>query len=193
MFNQPISMSKNGEYRIAIKCNTNGDFHAVLTVYQANNEKYEKLFSCPAVIGKNGPGKQSEGDNKTPLGTWIIGNAYGIAENPESKVKFTRITDDMYWCTTGSNEKKYNTLIYKSDCPNNNYSKDEHLIDYPIRYKYLLDIGYNKACAPYAGSAIFLHCWKTPETPTGGCVAISVENMVKVLKTITPGTLVTIY
>lgn len=193
LFQQPISTQRDGEYRIGIKCATDGDFHAKLTVYQAKGGKYESVFECPALVGKNGPGKQSEGDTKTPLGTWTIGEAYGIADDPGSLVKYTKITDDMYWCATGSNGKKYNTLLYKSDDPNNDYSEDEHLIDYPIRYKYLLDMGYNKAGAPYAGNAIFLHCWKTPDTPTGGCVAVSEESMVKILKTITPGTSVTVY
>ena len=193
LFGQPISEERNGEYRIGIKTAIDGDFHAEFTIYQAKEGKYEPVFECPALVGKNGPGKQSEGDVKTPLGTWEIGEAYGIAENPGSLVNYTQITDDMYWCATGSNAKKYNTLLYKSENPDADYSEDEHLIDYPIRYKYLLDLGYNKAGAPYAGNAIFLHCWKTPDTPTGGCVAISEESMIEVLRTVTPGTTVTIY
>ena len=193
LFNQPISEERNGEYRIGIKTATNGDFHAKLTVYKANAGKYEEVFSCPAVVGKNGPGKQSEGDTKTPLGTWEVGLAYGINDDPESIIPYTKVTDDMYWCATGSNAKKYNTLIYKSENPDLDYSEDEHLIDYPIVYNYLLDLGYNKAGAPYAGNAIFLHCWRGEDSPTGGCVGISEENMIKVLQTITPGTSVTIY
>ncbi len=193
LFGQPISKERDGEYRIGIKTPIDGDYHAELTLYQAKGGKYEKVFSCAALIGKNGAGKQSEGDTKTPLGTWEIGEAYGLKKNPGSKVKYTQITDDMYWCATGSNGKKYNTLLYGKDDPNNDYSEDEHLADYPIRYAYLLDMGYNKAGAPYAGNAIFLHCWKTDDTPTGGCVAVSEENMVKILKTVTPGTTVTIY
>ena len=193
LFEQPISEERNGEYRIGIKTAIDGDYHAELTIYQAKDGKYESVFECPALVGKNGPGKQSEGDVKTPLGTWEIGEAYGIAEDPGSIVNYTQINDDMYWCATGSNGKKYNTLLYKSDNPDSDYSEDEHLIDYPIRYKYLLDLGYNKVGAPYAGNAIFLHCWKTPDTPTGGCVAISEESMIKVLQTVTPGTSVTIY
>lgn len=193
LFKQPISTSRNGEYRMGIKCSDNGDFHATLTVYQAKEGKYEEVFSCPAVVGKNGPGKQSEGDTKTPLGTWTVGEAYGINDDPGSIIKYTKVTEDMYWCATGSNENNYNKLIYKSQNPDADYSEDEHLIDYPVVYNYLLDLGYNKACAPYAGNAIFLHCWRGENSPTGGCVGISEENMVKVLKTITPGTSVTIY
>ena len=69
LFGQPISKERNGEYRMGIKTAIDGDYHAELTIYQANDGKYEKVFSCEALVGKNGPGKQSEGDTKTPLGT----------------------------------------------------------------------------------------------------------------------------
>ena len=193
LFKQPISEKRDGEYRIGIKTAIDGDFHAELTIYKAEKGNYNVIFKCPAVIGKNGPGKQSEGDTKTPLGTWTIGEAYGINKDPGSVVPYTKVTDDMYWCATGSNGKNYNTLIKKSDDPDADYSEDEHLIDYPVVYNYLLDLGYNKAGAPYAGNAIFLHCWRGPDSPTGGCVAISEEDMVKVLQMVTPGTSVTIY
>ena len=193
LFGQPISLERAGEFRIGIKTAIDGDYHAELSIYQAKDGQYKKIFTCPALVGKNGPGKQSEGDTKTPLGTWEVGNAYGIKDDPGSKIPFTKVRDDMYWCATGSNGKKYNTLISSNEDPSADYSEDEHLMDYPIRYAYFLDLGYNKAGAPYAGNAIFLHCWKEPDYPTGGCVAISEENMVTVLKTITPGTSVTIY
>lgn len=194
LFYQPISKERDGEMRLGIKCTH--DSNAELTIYEAKDEKYVPIFSCKAMIGKNGPVKHAEGDTKTPLGTWTIGEAYGIADDPGSNITYTKITDDMYWCATGSNGKKYNTLLYKSDNPDNDYSEDEHLMDYPIRYKYLLDLGYNKAGAPYVGNAIFLHCWKEENgspIATGGCVAVSEENMVTILKTLKPGTVVTIY
>ena len=191
LFNQPISKERNGEMRLGIKCTH--DSYAELTIYEAQDGKYVSIFSCTAMIGKNGPVKHAEGDTKTPLGTWTIGEAYGIKDNPGSLLPYTKITDDMYWCATGSNGKKYNTLIYKSNDPNADYSEDEHLMDYPIRYAYLIDLGYNQSKAPYVGNAIFLHCWKEPDYPTGGCVAVSEENMVKILKTLKPGTVVTIY
>ena len=183
LFGQPISTERNGEYRIGVKTAIDGDYRATLTVYQAQDGKYVELFSCDATVGRNGPGKQSENDTKTPLGTWTIGEAYGIKDDPGCKVPFTKITDDMYWCATGSNGLNYNQLLYKSEHPDWDYSEDEHL----------LDLGYNAACAPYAGNAIFLHCWKEPDYPTGGCVAVSEENMIRILQTVTPGTAVTIY
>lgn len=191
LFGQPISTDRDGEMRLGIKCTH--DSYAELTIYEAKNGQYVSIFSCEAMIGKNGPVKHAEGDTKTPLGTWTIGEAYGIKDNPGSLLPYTKITDDMYWCATGSNGKKYNTLIYRSDDPEADYSEDEHLMDYPIRYAYLIDLGYNQARVPYVGNAIFLHCWKEPDYPTGGCVAVSEEDMVTILKTLKPGTVVTIY
>lgn len=191
LFGQPISKERNGEMRLGIKCTHNS--YAELTIYEAQDGKYISIFSCTAMIGKNGPLKHAEGDTKTPLGTWKIGEAYGIKDDPGSILNYTKITDDMYWCATGTNGKNYNKLIFRSKNPNADYSEDEHLMDYPIRYSYLIDLGYNQECAPYAGSAIFLHCWKEPNCPTTGCVAVSEENMVTILKTLKPGTVVTIY
>ena len=99
----------------------------------------------------------------------------------------------MYWCATGNNGKKYNTLIRRSDDPNADYSEDEHLIEYPGVYDYFIDLGYNKGCAPYAGNAIFLHVWRDPNHYTGGCVAVSEESIIEILKLIPEGTVVTIY
>ena len=79
LFGQPISTERNGEIRLGIKCTY--DIHAILTIYEAKDGKYVPIFTCPAVIGKNGPGKHAEGDTKTPLGTWVIGEAYGIKES----------------------------------------------------------------------------------------------------------------
>ena len=45
LFGQPISEERNGEYRIGIKTATDGDFHAKLTIYQAQDGKYAPVFS----------------------------------------------------------------------------------------------------------------------------------------------------
>ena len=191
LFNQPISTERNGEMRLGIKCNNYS--YAELRIYEARDGKYDILFSCPAMIGENGPIKHAEGDTKTPLGTWEIGNAYGIKDDPGSLLPYTKVDDDMYWCGDGSNGKMYNKLIYRSDNLRADFSKNEHFTDYPIKYAYFIDLGYNKACVPYAGSSIFLHCWEEPNCPTAGGVAVSEGDMVTILQMIKPGTIVTIY
>ena len=190
LFERPISKELDGQYRVGIKCL--GGSRAELTVYAAKDGRYEKVMTTPAMIGRNGPCKQAEGDNRTPLGTWTVGAAYGIKEDPGSLIPYKQVTDDMYWRGDGT-DPRYNTLVYKSDAPDADYSNDEHLIDYGVAYHYLLDMGYNAPRAPYAGSALFLHCWEGSDHPTHGCVGIPEDKMVQLLRTITPGTSITIY
>ena len=55
------------------------------------------------------------------------------------------------------------------------------------RYKHGIVIEYNThPIIPGLGSAIFLHIWKDPATPTAGCVAISEENLLKLIHWLDP-------
>ena len=71
-------------------------------------------------------------------------------------------------------------------------ANSEHLLDYVPHYNYALDIGYNRKCVFGKGSAIFMHCFGT-NPYTGGCVAVSEENMKTVLLNATKRTRICIY
>ena len=192
LFGGVLPVEYEGKYRIGVRCDA--ESHTCrLTVYRARERRYETLFSCGGVIGKSGTGKAAEGDMKTPLGTYVTRRAYGIKDDPESRVPYTKITSDMYW--RGDSERAdYNTLAYASELPEDtDFSHDENLIEYAPAYNYLLDIGYNTCRVPYVGSAVFLHCIADGKTATAGCIAIAEEDMVRVLRTVTEGTIITIY
>lgn len=192
LFGGKIPHEYDGRCRIGVKCDAER-CKCELTVYRARGSAYEAIFTCAGVIGKNGAGKMAEGDAKTPYGTFTVGNAYGIKDDPGSIIPYTKVTEDMYWRCDAS-KPDYNTLSYASGLPaDTDFSKDEHLMDYEGIYNYLLDIGYNSARVPYAGSAVFLHCMRNDNTPTRGCVAIPEEDMIKILRTIAPETQITIY
>ena len=71
-------------------------------------------------------------------------------------------------------------------------TEGEQMYYYSPEYNYGLETDYNSSNEPGKGSAIFIHCIGT-KPYTGGCVAISEENMVKLLQIMPPGTIVTIY
>ena len=192
LFGGVLPAGYEGMYRIGVRCDSE-KHKCCLTVYRARNRRYETVFSCNGIIGANGTGKIAEGDMKTPLGTYVIGAAYGIKDDPGSRVPYVKITKDMYW--RGDSEcDDYNTLAYADNLPENtDFSHDEHLIEYAGSYNYLIDIGYNTCRAPYAGSAVFLHCIADGKTTTSGCIAIMETDMIRVLRTVTIGTQITIY
>jgi len=174
---QPISKERNGEMRLGIKCTH--DSYAELTIYEAKDEKYVSIFSCTAMIGKNGPVKHAEGDTKTPLGTWIIGEAYGIADDPGSKMPYLKVNNSIWW-NCDSNSKEYNSMVntdyYKEEF---SHKDSEHIIDYTKAYAYAMNINYNAERKGGKGCAIFLHCF-TDNDFTEGCVAIPEKEMKKV-------------
>lgn len=174
--------SYNGSWHMKVMCSGTA---CTFKVYQVVNGVLREKLSTSGFIGRNGSGKTVEGDGKTPLGTFTVGKAYGIADDPGSIIPYTKVTNSMYWCGR-SDSPYYNTLIDASKSG----PGDEHLIEYTEAYQYLLDIGYNTACTPRLGSAIFLHCSRNQ--PTAGCIAIPKDDMAATLRMITAGTKISI-
>ena len=72
----------------------------------------EFTFKC--CIGKKGLAKNKiEGDKKTPIGTYSLGNLYYRKDRnpkPLTKLKCIPIKKDMGWCDDVKNKKYYNKI-----------------------------------------------------------------------------------
>ena len=150
--------------------------------------KWKKVTACNGYVGKNGLGKQIEGDKKTPVGTFKITKAFGINKDPGSAIGYTRLNKYLYW---SGEQGTYNQMVDSrklGHVPVNS----EHLIDYDPHYRYVLAIGYNKKNVYGKGSAIFLHCLGS-NPYTGGCVAVPQKNMKKMIQYVTKRTRICIY
>lgn len=139
------------------------------------NNMWKTIMETDGFIGKNGLGKEFEGDLKTPVGEFELGLAFGVNEVVNTELEYYKLNENMYW-VCDSNSKYYNEFV---DCTKVekdwNYKECEHLIDENIAYEYAIEIKYNKEKSKGKGSAIFLHCIKNG--PTAGCVSISKEKM----------------
>lgn len=144
--------------------------------------------SCPAVLGRGGMGKTKEGDDKTPLGSYAVRDAYGILSDPGCHITYTRVTPELYWCGDSSS-MYYNRPVYCSDTMPSAFG--EHMMDYVPEYHYLLDIGYNEACEAGKGSGIFLHC-RGKKDYTHGCIAVEEQYMISILRWLRPGAYIVI-
>ncbi len=172
-----------------------GGSSAKMTFYQKEKAsgKWREEFSSNAYVGKQGIGKQVEGDGKTPTGTFNLTKPFGILEDPGAKMGgYVKVTKYHYW-SGQSGTKYYNRLIdtriidgYKPT------GADERLIDYKGVYNYALFIDYNASGEAGKGSAIFLHCMGSSKS-TGGCVAVPQAVMKTLLRTLKSGAKVVIY
>lgn len=151
------------------------------------NKQFKELLNINGFVGKNGLGKEKEGDSKTPIGDFGIINAFGIKPNPGTSLEYLNINEYHYCCD--ENCKFYNKIIDSKQ--ENHDCKGEHIIKYVPQYNYAIFIDYNKECVFPKGSAIFMHCvGRKPYT--AGCVSVSENNMINILKEIDANTRVCI-
>jgi L,D-peptidoglycan transpeptidase YkuD (ErfK/YbiS/YcfS/YnhG family) len=138
------------------------------------------------VIGRNGfapAGGKKEGDGKTPSGIYPLKMTFGYDEFAKTKMPYRRVATDDIW-VDDTNADDYNLWTKKQTTRATSYEmmkRDDDL------YKYGIVIDYNtNPVIKGKGSAIFLHIWKGKNIPTAGCVAVSEENMMKVLEWLDP-------
>lgn len=164
-----------------------GGTYAKVLLYDKVGKKWKKILACPGYVGSNGIGKTREGDATTPTGTFNFTSGFGILPDPGAKMPYLQVDSSHYWC---SDQLYYNKLIDITQVPHD--CKGEHLIDYVPSYDYGMFLDYNKKCIYPKGSAIFLHC-SGGYTYTGGCIAVSEPDMVKILQTVEKGAKICIY
>ena len=138
-------------------------------------------FKCS--IGKKGLTKKKiEGDKKTPIGTFSLGNLYYRADRnlkPLTKLKCIKIKKRMGWCDDIKSKKKYNKLINVSQ-----KVRHEKLYRKDHKYDLMIVINYNnKKTKIGKGSAIFLHLTKNYR-PTAGCIALKKKDFLILSKLI---------
>ena len=135
------------------------------------------LFVTDVYVGKNGLGKEGEGDAKTPIGTLRPLNAFGIKPNPGTTMPYIDVTPTTYACDEDCEyyNKIIDTSVVQHEC------KGEEMYSYQPQYNYGIATDFNKECIYPNGSAIFIHV-KGSKPYTGGCISFDEERMVEILK-----------
>ncbi|MCX8110933.1 MAG: L,D-transpeptidase family protein [Syntrophorhabdaceae bacterium] len=161
------------------------DFHGKINCYEKSIKGWKKVYSFDVVTGKAGiveGEKKREGDNATPAGVYTLGFVFGYHNRPETKMAYTELTDNDKW-VDDPEHPMYNRFI-RGDIDAKSFEKmkrDDNL------YKLGVVINYNtNPVVKYRGSAIFMHIWKDPDTPTSGCIALSEDDIKKIISWLDP-------
>jgi len=135
--------------------------------------------------GLLGPHK-IEGDNKAPAGIFQLGTAFGYAQHaPETKMPYLPLSRRIV-AVDDSRSRFYNQVIDQSKVAKKDWQSAEEMILSDNRYKWGVVVRHNLPPKPGAGSCIFLHVWKNPETPTTGCTAMPETRMIELLQWLDP-------
>ena len=126
-------------------------------------------------IGKEGLGKEKEGDGKSPEGIYELGYAFGRGNAPTDTIWPWRSTmlGDIW--IEDSNSKYYNMYVKDGSVEDADWKNYSNLNI--AAFDRAIEIRYNTERESGAGSAIFLHIWVNSKRDTNGCTAISRENI----------------
>ncbi len=170
-----------------------GKTTATISMHEKNSDgSWEQIVSSPGFIGLSGLGPAREGSLYTPVGTFFIDKAFGIADDPGCKMDYIKVNDSHYWSGDIRDGMHYNELLNINDFPDLDKKNSEHLIDYWLPYQYCLNMGFNSECIPGGGSAFFLHCFGSSCPYTYGCVSVPNEIMKVIMQNVKPGCVITI-
>ena len=138
-------------------------------------------FKCS--IGKNGLSKKKVGgDKKTPKGIFNIEHLYyrkDIIKKIDTKLKCTKIKEQMGWCDDVKNSKNYNKLFkINKDISHEKLMRKDHKYDLLIPIKY----NFNNPIVG-VGSCIFIHLTNNYQ-PTAGCIALKKKDFLILIKLI---------
>ena len=157
--------------------------HALTFWEKAEDGAWQLRLEAACGYGKNGLVLAEErimGSKTTPIGAFPLTLAFGTGENPGTDMTWRQITDASYWSEV--EDESFNTWV-ESEAP----VPGEHLIDY-YQYKYAVNIGFNLEDIVYSrGCAIFLHVKSRNSWDTAGCVSLSEEDILALLRMLRDG------
>ncbi len=167
------------------------------TCYVSMHEKdadgnWKMILQTPGYIGLEGMGKADSYHAVTPIGTFTIDKAFGIADDPGCQMEYTKVTEEDYWSGDMREGMHFNEFVKVKDVPGLDLEECEHLIDYTYEYTYCLNMGYNSECVPGEGSCFFFHCMSLVKPYTGGCVAVNEPVMKLIMQRVRNGCKITI-
>jgi L,D-peptidoglycan transpeptidase YkuD (ErfK/YbiS/YcfS/YnhG family) len=137
--------------------------------------------SLPAVIGRNGVRTDKhEGDGATPSGLLPLRRVLYRSDRldaPNTSLLCEPLAETDGWCDDATHPD-YNRQIHLP-----HPASHERLWLENRLYDIIGVLGYNDdPIVPGRGSAIFLHVARPDMTPTDGCIALSLEDLIWVLE-----------
>ena len=131
-------------------------------------------------VGRSGIAeKLREGDGVTPMGTWPLRQVLYRPDRltaPACVLPVSSLHEYDGWCES-PNDPDYNRLVRPP-----HRSSSESMWRADGLYDVVLVVGYNDApVVPARGSAIFVHVARTDFSPTAGCVALTLPDLLDAL------------
>ena len=146
----------------------------------------------PVVVGRSGVGPKTEGDGRAPRGVFPLGPVFGYAPEPPPGVRLPYLgMVPGTLCVDDPASASYNLVFDPDTLPGaRDWTSAEamrrDLAHGDDLYRFGVIVQYNPHQVPGAGSCIFLHLWRSPDSPTAGCTAMTEEDLLEILRWLDP-------
>ena len=108
---------------------------AYITMHEKNSAgEWEQIIATPGFIGLDGLGDANINDCYTPVGTFTIDKAFGLADDPGCQMEYTKVDDNYYWSGDAREGMHFNELVNIKDVPGLDTENCEHISDYDYAY-----------------------------------------------------------
>ncbi len=134
----------------------------------------------PCALGTGGIShNKREGDGATPTGCFplreVLYRADRVAQ-PVTKLSVSVIEEKDGWCDDSTSSSYNKKIVLPAPMRHEVLWREDEI------YNIVVPLGYNDAPAvPGHGSAIFMHIARPNYTPTEGCVALSLQDLLEIL------------
>lgn len=186
----PELLSTSRQHLVAVvetPASTTGRLHR----YQEVDGEWRSMDEAiPIVVGRSGVGPKREGDGRSPRGIFPLGFAFGYEESAPVGTDLTyRHLPPESVCVDDSRSSRYNRIVFEPGADQDWESAEamrRDLAHGDDLYALGATVEYNPDAAPGAGSCIFLHIWRSPDSPTAGCTAMAEPDLRTVLGWLQP-------
>jgi len=134
------------------------------------------LHGGGAPAGRAGPIKR-EGDGRSPAGVFEIGTAYGYDAEPKGvALPYVQATPELR-CVDDPASRHYNRIVSTVNTVAD-WQSAEHMRRQDELYAIAIVVEHNtRQTEPGAGSCIFIHVWRGPDSGMTGCTAMPFETL----------------
>jgi len=129
-----------------------------------------------APAGRPGPIKR-EGDGRSPAGVFDIGTAYGYeAAREDVSLPYAQATPELR-CVDDPKSHHYNRIVSTADTAVD-WESAEYMRREDELYAIAIVVEHNtQRTEPGAGSCIFIHVWRDPDSGMTGCTAMPLDTL----------------
>ena len=143
--------------------------------------------AVPVVVGRGGVGPKQEGDGRSPRGVFELGPTFGYSSDPPPNLSLSyRPLAPGTVCVDDPASDHYNRVVDPADFPGEQDWTSAEAMRRDLAhgddlYEWGAVVRYNEEGRAGAGSCIFLHIWRGPESPTAGCTAMARGDLLSLL------------